>query len=105
MGGLSRISIGASVASARTTSARAARSVMAASALVARAALAALRWLAGPGFLAFAFFMIGCGLAVGGVYVLWGLGWALLSGAVPFLAAAAILCIGDQATTRGTDHG
>jgi hypothetical protein len=55
---------------------------------------AAARWLAGPGFLAFAFFLIGSGLVVSGVYLLLGMGWALLAAAVPFLAAAAILTRG-----------
>jgi hypothetical protein len=42
--------------------------------------------------------LLGLGLAVGGVYVLAGLGWSLVTAAVPFTMLAAVLIRG---LTRG----
>ena len=39
--------------------------------------------------------MIGCGMAVSGVYMLAGAAWALLAGAVPLLAVGGVLLRGD----------
>lgn len=39
-------------------------------------------------------FLCGASLIVGGVYVLLGLGWALISGAVPFLLLAVLIVRG-----------
>lgn len=42
--------------------------------------------------------LCGCALAIGGMYVLAGLGWALVGAAVPFLLFAAVIIRG---LTRG----
>jgi hypothetical protein len=46
------------------------------------------------GLIAFVCFLIASGLAVAAVYVLAGMGWALLAGAVPFLVAAGVIMRG-----------
>jgi hypothetical protein len=38
--------------------------------------------------------LVGTGLAVGGVFMLWGMGWAMLSGALPLFGVAAVLARG-----------
>ena len=47
-----------------------------------------------PQTVAVASFLAGSGLAVAGVYILFGSGWALLAGAVPFLILAVTLIRG-----------
>ena len=47
-----------------------------------------------PAFVATASLLSGIGLAVAGVFLLCGLAWALLAGAVPLLLLAAVLMRG-----------
>jgi hypothetical protein len=51
-------------------------------------------WTVWPTLLAFASLLIGVGLAVYGVLLLAGLGWALIAAALPFLLLATILIRG-----------
>jgi len=52
------------------------------------------RFLAAPVFLAIATLIAGISLCVAGIYVLFGLGWSLIVGSVPFLVLATILIRG-----------
>ena len=61
---------------------------------IARLLVAITRFLVGPAFLAFAAALIGIALAVAGVYMLAGMGWALIASSVPFLLLAKILIRG-----------
>lgn len=47
-----------------------------------------------PVFLAALFLIAGSASGVAGVYVLWGLGWALLAGAIPLFGFGAVLTKG-----------
>lgn len=59
-----------------------------------RRALALLAFISTPGFLAFAALLCGGGLAIAGVHILAGFGWAMIAAAVPLLAAGAVLLRG-----------
>lgn len=62
--------------------------------VAARWALAILSFVATPGFLSAVLLLGGSASAVTGVYLLAGLGWALLAAAVPTLSLGAILLRG-----------
>lgn len=64
----------------------------------ARWALAALTFVLAPGPLSALALLSGCVLAVAGVHILAGTGWALIAGALPLLAVGAVLL-------RGVIHG
>jgi len=51
-------------------------------------------FLVSGAFMAAVAILVGCGLAVAGVHVLFGLGWALLAGAVPTLATGFLILRG-----------
>lgn len=59
-----------------------------------RSTMAALSFLASGAFLAFVAIASGCGLAIAGVHILFGLGWSLLAGAVPLLATGFLILRG-----------
>lgn len=63
---------------------------------------AALLWLlallVSPGFLSAIALLSGCALLIAGVYLLVGLAWALIAGAVPVLIIGGVLL-------RGVIHG
>lgn len=63
---------------------------------------AALAWvlavLVSPSLLSAVFLLAGCVMLIAGVYLLVGLGWALIAGAVPVLLIGGVLL-------RGLIHG
>jgi len=56
--------------------------------------LALLRGALTPAFVAAVSMLVGCGLLIAGVFVMLGLGPALLAGAVPLLLLAAVIIRG-----------
>lgn len=69
--------------------------------LLARVRAALLSWLAllvSPGLLSAVFLLLGCAMLIAGVYLLVGLAWALIAGALPVLLLGGVLL-------RGVIHG